>query len=245
MPHPSNRSAIELFVRRLKAHSELSSAECEAILALPVQTQHLRANADFVRFGEVVDHTCLIGEGLVAKFGQTEDGRRQIVSIHIPGEAADLPSVMVPQSATAMSTLAATTIHRIAHRDLRELGLRFPAVAAAFWRNCVLDAAVVTQWLINVGRRDARSRLAHLFCEMAVRYRLLDQSDGRQYALPMTQEQLGDALGLTPVHVNRTLQSLREDRLIAVDRGRVSILEWDGLAAAGDFDTTYLQVVRG
>ncbi|WP_165611182.1 Crp/Fnr family transcriptional regulator [Sphingomonas jatrophae] len=228
-------------MRRLAAHSDLDAEERDAVLQLPVQLLEVRSNVDFVRLGEQIDHACLVAEGLVGKFGQTEDGRRQIVSVHIPGEMADLSSLMMPQAATALNSLSSTTILRVAHKDLRALGLRYPSIATAFWRSSVLDGAIVAQWLVNVGRRDARARLAHLFCEMAVRYRLLDQSDGRRYTLPMTQEQLGDALGLTSVHVNRTLQHLREEKLLRVERSAVTIMDWKALVRAGEFDTLYLQ----
>jgi CRP-like cAMP-binding protein len=201
----------------------------------------VKARRDFVRVGETLEHACLLAEGLVSRFGQTEDGKRQYVAIYVPGEMVDLPSVMVPTSATSLSALADSLILRIPHKQMREISVRYPAVAAAFWRDCVLDGAIVAQWLVNVGRRDARSRIAHLLCELAVRYRAMDQSDGLAYELPMTQEQMADALGLTPVHTNRMLQALRADGLIVINRSRVQIHDWQALAAAGDFDAIYLQ----
>ena len=241
MPHPSNHSAMYLFVRRLCAHSTLTAEERGAIMALPATSIEIRAHIDFVRLGETVNHSCLVSEGLVGRFGQTEDGRRQFVSVHVPGEMIDLPSVMMPQSTTALNALSMTTVFKIPHEDLRELGFRYPAIAAAFWRDCVLDARIVSQWLINVGRRDARSRIAHFLCELAVRYQMMDQSDGANYRLPMSQEQMADALGLTSVHVNRMLMSLRTDGMVNFDRGEVRILDRNGLARTGDFDPGYLR----
>lgn len=242
MPHPSNRSAIDLFLRRLCSHSRLDADERAAILQLPTTAMQARGHVDIVRLGETVDHACLVSEGLIGRFGQTEDGSRQFVSVHLPGEMVDLPSLMMPQAATALHALTGSTILRVPHRSLRDLSFRFPAIAAAFWRDCVLDAGIVSQWLINLGRRDARSRIAHLICELAVRYRLMDQSDGCSYELPMTQEQIADALGLTPVHTNRMLQSLRADDLVSFSRGRVQILDPKTLAAAAGFDPAYLGI---
>lgn len=240
MPYPSNRSALELFVGRLCRHSKLDAVERGALLALPMTPVRVSAHTDFVRLGETLRHACLVSEGLVGRFGQTVEGRRQFVSVHVPGELIDLPSVMMPQSTTALNALSTSTIYRIAHEDLHELGFRYPNIAAAFWRDCVIDARIVAQWLINVGRRDARSRLAHFFCELAVRYRSMDQSDGRTYRLPMSQEQLGDTLGLTSVHVNRMLMSLRADKLLTFDRGEVRILDADALRRDAEFDPGYL-----
>lgn len=240
MPYPSNHSAMSLFVQRLDSHTPLAADARQALLSLPVQRQDVRAHFDFVDLGSSSDHASLVSEGLVGRVGQTGDGRRQIVSLHIPGEIADLQSVIVPQATTALTALTGSTLLRVAHDDLRRVGLEHPSIATAFWRACVVEAAIVAQWLINIGQRPARARMAHLFCEMAARYEMLDQSDGRRYRLPMTQEQLGDALGLTSVHVNRTLQGLREERLVTVSRDSIEILDWDALAAAGEFHRAYL-----
>jgi CRP-like cAMP-binding protein len=147
----------------------------------------------------------------------------------------------VPNSTTALTALTSSLLLHIPHRPLREISVEYPQVAAAFWRDCVLDGAIVAQWLVNVGRRDARSRIAHLLCELALRYRAMDQSDGLTYDLPMTQEQIADGLGLTPVHTNRMIQVLRSEGLVSITRDTVSIRNWDALAAAGEFDAVYLE----
>lgn len=241
MPLSSTPLAMALFLRRLCGHSVLDRTEREAILAVPAIAVEIRAHIDFVRLGDAVDHACLVSEGLVGRFGQTEDGKRQFVSIHVPGEMADLQSVMIPRSTTALTTMAATRLYQVAHEDLRDLGFRYPAIAAAFWRDCVLDTRIMAQWLVSVGRRDARSRIAHFLCELAFRYRMMDQSNGRSYRLPMSQEQMGDALGLTSVHINRMLMALRSEGLVTFDRNRVEILDEEGLMRTGEFDSAYLQ----
>ena len=242
MPHPSNRSAIDLFLERLLSHSELDAAERDAVARLPATRAEVAAHRDVVRLGEVVDHACLLENGLLGRYGQTETGSRQFVSVHLPGDMADLHSLMVPQASVALTALTASTVLRVPHRALREVGLRYPAIAAAFWRDCVIHAAIVSQWLVNVGRRDARSRLAHLLCEMAVRSGHMRPAPALRYSLPMTQDQLGDALGLTSVHVNRTMSALRDDGLIAGSRGVIEILDWPALAAAAEFDAGYLSL---
>src|SRR3712207_135386 len=101
MPHLPNRSALDLFLERLLSHSELSDEEREAILGLPSAREEVGAHRDVVRLGEVVEHSCLVEQGLVGRFGQTETGMRQFVSVHIPGEMVDLHSLMVPQASSA------------------------------------------------------------------------------------------------------------------------------------------------
>ncbi len=244
MPHPSNRSAVDLFLNRLVSHSPLNDEECAEILALPVSSIDIAQHADIARMGETLDYACLVSDGLIGRFGQREDGSRQFVSVHVPGEMVDLPSLMLPQAMTVLHALTGSSILRVPHEALRDLSFRYPAIAAAFWRDCVLDAGIIAQWVINLGSRQARSRLAHFFCELSVRYRLMDQSDGRTFRLPMTQEQLGDALGLTPVHINRTLQGLRGDGLVSFERGRVEVLDPFLLEATAEFDSGYLMPPR-
>jgi len=245
MQHPSNRPALDLFLERLLGHSELDEEEQAAIANLPVVRMEVAAHRDVVRLGERVEHACLVEDGLIGRFGQTETGTRQFVSVHMPGEMVDLHSMMVPQANAAVNALTGSIVLRVPHSSLREIGLRYPAVAAAFWRDCVIHAAIVAQWLVNVGRRDARSRLAHLLCEMALRHQRQGHAPATKYELPMTQEQLADALGLTAVHVNRTLIGLRDDGLVVISRGSVEILDWKALVVTAEFDPGYLQVRNG
>lgn len=240
MPYPSNSSALEIFIQRLSAHSRLGSEEQDALLRLPVTLMRYPAHVDIVRQGTITDHACLVSEGLVGRYGQTADGKRQFLSLHLPGEMVDLPSVVAPQATSAINALAPSTVMKVPHAALREASDRYPAIAAAFWRDCVLDAAIVAQWLLNVGRRDARARTAHLVCELAVRSRNVSAAARDQFSLPITQEQMGDALGLTPVHVNRILKGLREEGLMTLARGRVVIEDWRGLTTAAEFDGAYL-----
>jgi CRP-like cAMP-binding protein len=245
MPHPSSRSALDLFLERLLHRSELSGEEREAVAGLPAVRVEVAAHRDMVRPGERPDHSCLVERGLIGRFGQTETGVRQFVSVHIPGEMADLHSLMVPQANLAINALAPSVVLRVPHQALRDIGLRHPAIAAAFWRDCVLEAAIVAQWLVNVARRGARARLAHFFCEMGLRYRQFGQLPPSRYELPMTQEQLADVAGLTSVHVNRTLMALRDEGIMTISRGVVDILDWKALINAAEFDPAYLDLKNG
>lgn len=242
MSSESNRPALELFVSRLTSHSELSGEERDAIAALPFSRVEVRANRDVVRLGETVDRACLIERGLVGRFAQTQNGKRQFISLHLPGEMADLQALVVPGADAALSALTHSTLLRVPHEALQDLMAQHPAIATAFLRDCVVQGEIVAQWLVNVGRRDSRTRLSHLFCEMAVRHGRSGEAPALRYKLPMTQEHLGDALALTPVHVNRTLVSLRDDALVSMTRGAVEIHRWKDLADVGEFQTRYLHM---
>jgi CRP-like cAMP-binding protein len=233
-------AALQLFVKRLASRSVLTEDEVAALRGLKGQINRVAAHVDFVRLGEQVDHACLVVEGLVGRFGQTKDGIRQITCLHIPGDMADLPSVVSPQAGWALGALSSTTVLKIPHADLRRVAATHPGVAEAFWRDCVADGAMFSQWVVNVGRRDALSRLAHLFCEMAIRCEQAGQGDRSSYSLPITQADLGDATGLTSVHVNRTLKELRAQSIVDLRGGTVTIGDWKRLVSVGDFDASFL-----
>jgi len=232
---------LQGFLDRLLSRSLLSKHEQQAILALPGRAAQVPANHDFVRPGDVVDHACLVVDGLVGRFGQNAAGARQITAFHIAGDMADLHCVIQPKGASSLQALSLATVRRVPHRALRAIAAKYPGIAEALWRDCMVDAAILSQWVVNVGRRDAKTRIAHLLCETAVRYKADIRSDAVIFQLPLTQTHLADATGLTSVHVNRTLRALREAGLVFVTGWTVRILDWDELARLGDFDAGYLQ----
>jgi CRP-like cAMP-binding protein len=152
--------------------------------------------------------------------------------------------VVQPLPTSALQALSKATVVAIPHAAVRAIAARYPALAEAFWRDCMIEASVLAEWVLNVGQRDARERIAHLLCEMAVR--TVAPCAGAMdvtFNLPVTQEQLAEATGLTGVHVNRMLQGLRADRLIVSQgRGDICIPDWDKLVAAGEFDAAYLSL---
>jgi CRP-like cAMP-binding protein len=237
-----NPSPFQRFLAKLARRSVLGEEERQAILDLPGRPVQVQSNRDYVRLGERVDHSCLVVDGLVGRFGQNREGGRQITALHIEGDMIDLHSVVAPDATSALQALTVTTLLQVPHSALRNVARRHPAVAEAFWRECVVDAAVLAEWVVNVGRRDARTRAAHLLCEMATRHDESRAGSGFRFHFPATQTHLADMLALTAVHVNRTLKALREEKVVAICSREVTILDWDGLADLGEFDPAYLQI---
>lgn len=236
-------SSMLPFLRTLEARSSLSAAERQAFLDLPFTPVQVKPNRDFVRQGQRVHHSCFVLDGVVGSFKQDPDGNRQIVSIFIDGDMVDLHSAVVPDALSALQALTTTTILQVPHDALLRAARDYPNLAEAFWRHCVVDAGILMEWVVNVGRRDARQRMAHFFCELAARAAHGEPQDGMVIPYPITQFQLSDILSLTAVHVNRTLQALRQARLLEnVERSVHRILDWSRLASAGDFDAGYLHL---
>lgn len=239
MVHP--RPSLQPFLDRLNSRSVLTAEEQQAILDLPSHPDQVDANRDFVHLGQSVDHVSLIVDGLVGRFDQNSDGSRQITAIHIPGDMANLHATVQPQATSALQALSVAAILRVPHAAIRTATARYPALAEALWRDCMVDAAISSQWIVNVGRRDARSRIAHLLCEMATR--LHSSAKERSFSFPflVTQIQLADATGLTNIHVNRVLRAFRSEGIADVRRREVVVQDWNKLIAIGNFDPNYLQ----
>lgn len=195
---------------------------------------------DVVSPGQLVTEACYVAEGLVGRFDQMLDGRRQITAIHIPGDMCDLHSVVLPKASWSITALTRTVTLKIPHEDLRALARNRPNIAMAFWRDTALDAAVIGKWYGNLGRKDAVSRFAHLFCEMGLRMEMAGLGSSTGYPFPIIQSDLADATGLTTVHVNRTLQVMREAGQVEFRDGRVAISDWEKLAKVAEFDPSYL-----
>lgn len=238
----SFQSSMTPFLRKLETRSKLTEDERQVILDLPFHPRHVEANQDFVQQGEDVTHSCFVLEGMVGTFGQNKRGGRQITSVFLGGDMIDLNTVVVTQAIADLQALTPTTILQVPHTALRGAAGHHPGIAEAFWRECVIDAAILNEWVVNVGRRDARSRLAHLLCEIACRSGRRPVEDGFSFPFPITQNQLADMTGLTAVHVNRTLKGLREDKLIEMVHRTVRILNWSRLTKIGEFDPTYLRL---
>lgn len=233
---------LQPFLDKLISRSKLGPAECAAILSLPAHPIQIETNRDFVRLGERVNHASFVVAGLVGRFGQNRDGARQITAVHIPTDMVDLHSVVVPEACSALQALSVTTILRVPHQALQTVARRYPAIAEAFWRECAVDAAVLAEWIVNVGRRDARSRLAHLLCEIACRVARSDQGVGLTIPFPATQSHIADMTGLTSVHVNRSLRALSD--VVEVRSKMIHILDWKRLIRIGDFDPDYLRLAQ-
>lgn len=242
---PENlRPEHDRLIRKLESIVDLSGDDTKALLRLPLRLKSLGADQDVVREGDGPSECCLVLDGFVCRYKILPSGRRQIMSFHTPGDMPDLQSLHLHVMDHSVGTLVPSRVAFIPHQDIRDVCLRFPNLAAAFWRDTLIDAAIFREWMAGIGRRSAYQRIAHLICEMEVRSRAVGLSHDHTFEMPVTQEEIGDALGLSTVHVNRVLKALREDGLITFRGTTVSIHDWEALTIAGEFDPAYLHVRR-
>ena len=234
------RSPLQLFIRRLSSHSHLTDGDREAILNLTSESETVSSHRDIVQPGQVVTKACYVVDGLVGRYDQMRDGRRQITALHLPGDMCDLHSVVLPRARWSLTAVSRVQLLRIPHEEIKSLADASPRLGMAFWRDTAVNAAIIAKWFANLGRKDAGSRMAHLFCEMGIRLEVAGLGTRISYPFRIIQQDLADVAGITAVHLNRTLQALRESGLVEFRDGRVTIPDWQQLVRRADFDPTYL-----
>jgi CRP-like cAMP-binding protein len=237
-------SSAHPLVLKLESITDLTPEETQALLDLPMRVQDVREDQDLVREGDRPSQCCLLLEGFAARYKFTNTGKRQIFAFHTPGDMPDALSLQLKTMDHSLATLTPCKVGFIQHGHLRELLRQHPRLTDVFWRDTLIDAAIFREWMLGIGRRDAKTRVAHLFCEMVCRLRAVGLEKNNTVPLPLTQAEVGDALGLSNVHVNRTLQELRAENLVEWENKALTVLDWRGLAQVGEFDETYLHQDR-
>ena len=227
-------------IDKLAKQSPLGPADIDALLALPYRLGSAAPGSYIVREGDKAEYCVLLLSGFVYRCKVTGDGARQIFSIHLRGDLVDLQNSLLEQADHSVQAMTSVDIAYIPIRAILDVAQAHPAIAIALWRDTLLDAAIFREWILNVGQRNSRQRISHLMCELALRQEAAGLVKGPDYVWPITQEQLGDATGLTAVHVNRTLQSMRSDGLIGSDKRTLRIVDWRRLQVEGDFSPAYL-----
>ena len=235
-----DKTAHQILLKRLKLVADIDVEDEAAVLELPVTVREIDAGIDIVSEGQYVSQCCILIDGFTYRYRHTLDGKRQIIAFHVSGDIPDLHSLHMNYMDHSFAATAQSRIGFIAHDAVWDLCVRRPRVAAALWRETLIDGAIFREWIVGLGRLSGQSRTAHLLCELAMRMQAVGLAPDHVYRLPLTQHELADALGLTVVTVNRVLRDLRIAGLVDRERSRMAIRDWDALARLGEFDPRYL-----
>lgn len=238
----SEPSPLDAMVHKLQQWRPLDPGDQAALLALPYRMIKLRPHEFIVREGDRPRSSCLMVSGFSFRHKVAGNGGRQIFSIHMKGDLADLQNSLLGTADHNLQALTQVEAAMIPVEAVQEIAFTRPAIGRAMWYETLVDASIFREWTLNVGRRDSRTRAAHMLCEFAVRLEVAGLGKRSNYELPMTQEQLADVLGITSVHTNRTLMRLGEEGLIERNQRAVRVVDWPGLIKAGDFDPAYLHL---
>jgi CRP-like cAMP-binding protein len=229
-------------VAKLRAFGPMTAEE-EALLLRATRDEHKFCRGeDLVREGSRPTYSTLLVSGMAGRYNITSEGKRQITSVHVAGDFVDLHSFVLKLMDHSIAALGDCRTIAVPHAALQDIIERSSRLAKLLWLNTLVDGATHRRWLVAMGRLPARQHLAHFICEIFIRYRAIGQTDGMKFELAMSQSDLGDTLGLSAVHVNRSLKELRSEQLVTWERNAVTIRDWDRLQLFADFDPTYLQI---
>jgi len=233
---------INPFLLSLQRRDVLSEAELKIVERLASRPRRIAVGRDMVRDEDSPKESCLMLSGFSARYHILGDGRRQITAIHVAGDFVDLHSFLLSRMDHSVVALTDCTVGLVPHEYLRELTETRAHFSRLLWLSTIIDAAIYRQWLVAAGRLSSIGQIASFLCEMFVRLQIVQLTEGFTFRLPISQAVLSDAMGLSVVHVNRTLQELRKQKLISWEGEQVKILDWAALRAVADFDPTYLNL---
>ena len=233
---------MSILLRKLESIAELSDEQKQAVAGIEGTVQELERGEDIASENTRPKNCTIILNGLLCRYKRLPNGARQILAFHTPGDVPDLHNVFISVMDHSIRATAPSTVLVVPNDTMRDVIRSTPLLGEVLWRDSLIDAAIFREWTVNVGIRSAHKRIAHLLCEVMARMKAVGLSDGRTCMLPLTQEDIAEATGLSAVHVNRTLQELRSEALIAMGREAISVLSWRKLQEAGEFDPTYLHL---
>ena len=231
---------LEPFVRKLERQSELAERDRKAILALPYTPLTLKAHEYLIREGDPPHACAVLLRGFAFRQKLTGKNSRQILAVHLAGDALDFQNLFLDIADHSIQALTVVELAIFPRSDLQRLVQSNSAIGHALLVFMLIEASIFREWLLNIGRRDARTRIAHLLCELAVRTGDAEPTGRYSYELPLSAEQLADATGLSPAHVIRTLKALEADGLIVRSQSKITLPSWKRMGAAGEFNARYL-----
>ena len=213
-----------MLVRKVASVAALDAEERQALETLPMATRSFSARQDIARAGDRPSSCCLVLSGFAIRYKLIGEGRRQIINFHVPGDIPDLQSLHLEELDHNLATLTAVTACFVTHEAILAVTARYPRVAGALWRSTLVDAAQLRERIVTIGQRDGLSRTSHLLCELYMRLQAVGLAGDGVMTLPVTQVEMADAVGMSPVHMNRMVRELRARGVVTLDGPTIAIL---------------------
>ncbi|GJE53496.1 hypothetical protein GOFOIKOB_6577 [Methylobacterium tardum] len=229
-------------IRKLEAVVDFTDRDRAVLEQVCKSTQPIAAGRDIIRQGDRPNNVHLVLDGVAFRYKVMRNGGRQIVAVLVPGDFCDLHVAILGEMDHSIGALTPCTLAVIPRETILDLTERHPRINRAMWWATLVDEGTLREWLTNIGQREAAEGLAHIFCELLLRLQSVGAADANSYPMPLRQNDLADVLGMTSVHVNRTLQALREAGLIVLERRRLTIPDVDRLKEFCGFDPAYLHL---
>lgn len=229
-------------IMKLENGARFTKEDRARLISMCEQSHGVPSRTDLICEGDKPSTVKLVLEGWACRYKTLQDGSRSIMAFLLPGDFCDLHVAILGQMDHSIATLSACTIVEIPRSVIEELSDHYPRIIRAFWWATLVDEGTLREWLVNMGRRPSNRQLAHLICELYVRLRSVGRADGQCFEFPVTQDELADTLGISAVHVNRTLQELREDGLIRMQNRTIVMPDWDRIVDFAEFSPNYLHL---
>lgn len=245
MDQPSPEALLKAgnpLLKKLSNFTDLSAIEAQALAQACTDTHIFGGREDIISQGDRTAGVKLLLEGFACRYKMLEDGRRQIVALFVPGDFCDLKVFILKRMDHSIGTLTASRVAEIAPDSVLHLTHTYPTLTRALWWSTLVEEAITREWLLSVGQRNALERMGHLFCELLYRFRAVGMNEGMSCTLPLTQVDIAEILGLSAVHVNRTVQQLRRRKLITLEEGRLTIQDLEALKDLSQFNPDYLHL---
>ncbi len=230
-------------VTKLEKRDAISEDERKLLQRAISRVKEYKPGEDVIRQGHRPTESALVLYGLTGRYRMLPSGAHQITSIHVPGDFVDLHGFLLKQMDHSVTALTPCKFAMVPHETLAEITEKYPHLTRLLWLDTVIDAAIHREWLVVLGRRQAIGKVAHFLCEMYLRLGSVGLADQTSFRLGLRQTDLGDVLGLSVVHVNRVVQSLRKQGLITWKGDVVTIEKWDQLVKVGEFEPSYLNLI--
>lgn len=233
---------IEILFRNLERRDVLPESYRSRLSEIIVRERRFAKGEDIVADGSRPTYSTLLAEGFAGRYKLTHEGARQITSLHVPGDFVDLHAFLLKTMDHGISALSPCTVVLVDHAGLKRITEQVPHLTRMLWLDTLITGSIHRSWIVAMGRRSKSSHLAHILCELYVRLQAVDRVDGRSFHFPLSQGEMADVMGLSLVHINRVIQTLRQENVISWNNQTITVLDWDRLQALAEFDPTYLNL---
>ncbi|OJF89916.1 Crp/Fnr family transcriptional regulator [Pararhizobium antarcticum] len=233
---------IESLLLNLQSHDVVTEPERTLLSELVWRERRFLVDEDIVAEGSRPSYSTLLVDGFAARYKFMADGARQITALHVAGDFVDLHAFLLKTMDHGIVAMSPCHVAFLDHGDLKDISETQPHLSRLLWLDTLVDGAVHREWIVAMGRRSKKSHLAHLICELYVRLQVVRRTDGFRFHFPLTQLELADVLGISVVHLNKTLQVLRREELFTWINQMITILDWEKLQDLAQFDPTYLSL---
>ena len=233
---------IESLIANLRARDVVSSHEAQLLSSIIVRQRWIAADEDLVKEGSRPTYSILLVDGIAARYKFVEDGKRQITALHVSGDFVDLHAFPLKEMDHGVVALSHCHVALADHSELRKVTETEPHLARLLWLLTVIDGAIHREWIVAMGRRSKKSHMAHLFCELLLRLEVVGKVENSSFSFPLTQLEMADVLGISLVHLNKTLQLLRDEKVLQWTKQTITVLDLERLKSIGEFEPGYLNL---